>query len=90
MARVPNRETKCAIIKHWEFFVVTASYKTALQMAISLSPGERSRLIQELAGRDQASDPPHSILELCGLGKESWEEIDAQQYVRNERLSWNG
>jgi hypothetical protein len=29
-------------------------------------------------------------MELCGLGKEIWEGIDAQEYVNNERASWNG
>jgi hypothetical protein len=27
---------------------------------------------------------------LCGLGKEIWEGIDAQEYVNSERASWNG
>jgi hypothetical protein len=32
----------------------------------------------------------HSILELEGLGKALWQGIDAQQYVDQERDSWNG
>jgi hypothetical protein len=32
----------------------------------------------------------HSILELEGLGKELWQGMDAQQYVDQERDSWNG
>jgi len=37
-----------------------------------------------------ATDEPklHSILELCGLGKELWEGIDPVEYVRAERDSW--
>jgi uncharacterized protein involved in exopolysaccharide biosynthesis len=31
-----------------------------------------------------------SILELEGLGKELWQGMDAQQYVDQERDSWNG
>ena len=30
-----------------------------------------------------------SILELRGLGKEIWEGIDAAEYVRRERDSWD-
>jgi hypothetical protein len=32
----------------------------------------------------------HSIMEFRGLGKEIWEGVDAQEYVRQERASWNG
>ena len=35
-------------------------------------------------------DSGHSIMELEGLGKEIWQNIDAQEYVRRERSSWNG
>ena len=34
--------------------------------------------------------PKRSILELRGLGKEVWRGIDAQEYVNQERDSWNG
>jgi hypothetical protein len=62
-------------------------------MAESLSPEEQLRLIEELKSHtceSAASEPQHSIMELCGLGKEIWEGIDAQEYVRNERASWDG
>jgi hypothetical protein len=36
------------------------------------------------------SNPKRSILELRGLGKEIWGNIDAQEYVNQERDSWNG
>ena len=35
-------------------------------------------------------DSGHSILELEGLGKEIWQNMDAQEYVERERSSWNG
>jgi hypothetical protein len=38
----------------------------------------------------QPSPARHSIMELRGLGKEIWEGIDAQEYVNQERASWNG
>jgi hypothetical protein len=30
----------------------------------------------------------HSILELEGLGKEIWRDIDVDEYIRKERESW--
>lgn len=73
--------------------MATQSYETALQLAESLSAVERRRLVEELTTRaikDEKSEPLHSIMELCGLGAEIWEGIDAQEYVNGERDSWNG
>lgn len=74
--------------------MATVSYESALAMAESLSQGEQLRLIEDLKVRASKGDSPkapyHSIMELCGLGKEVWEGIDAQEYVNNERASWNG
>jgi hypothetical protein len=73
--------------------MATNTYESALEMAESLSRDEKLRLIQELtahADKDNVSEPEHSILELCGLGKEIWEGIDAQEYINRERASWNG
>ena len=72
--------------------MATHTYEHALQLASSLSPAEQRRLLQELSARLVEIPPPereHSIMELRGLGKEIWEGIDAQEYVRNERASWN-
>ena len=69
------------------------SYESALSMAQALSHEEQLRLIEELkarAGKGAAPEPRHSIMELCGLGKEIWQGTDAQEYVNNERASWNG
>jgi hypothetical protein len=54
------------------------------------------RLIRELTARTEGSkektgpEKDRSILELSGLGAEIWNGIDAQEYVRSERASWNG
>ena len=53
---------------------------------------ERRSLAQEVIHLlEQAINPPvpRSILELRGLGKESWEGIDPEAYVRAERDSWD-
>jgi hypothetical protein len=74
--------------------VAAISYESALSMAQSLSREEQLRLIEELKSRaskdDSSEEPRHSIMELRGLGKEIWQGIDAQEYVNNERASWNG
>ncbi len=31
----------------------------------------------------------HSLLELEGLGKEIWEDVDIDEYIDQERNSWN-
>ncbi|MGD0629794.1 MAG: hypothetical protein ABR987_10590 [Terracidiphilus sp.] len=69
------------------------TYEKALKIAESLSPENRRRLLEELsalAAKDAPSQPQHSIMELRGLGKEIWEGIDAQEYINNERASWDG
>jgi plasmid stability protein len=35
------------------------------------------------------SAKPLSILELRGLGKELWQEVDATAHVKRERASWD-
>ncbi|MBV8200630.1 MAG: hypothetical protein JOZ15_08395 [Acidobacteria bacterium] len=52
---------------------------------------ERRSLAQEVIHLlAQAVEPPvpRSILELRGLGKEHWKDIDPVAYVRSERESW--
>jgi hypothetical protein len=69
------------------------TYKNALEIAESLSPEDRQRLLEELKAqiaKEAPSEPKHSIMEFYGLGKEIWEGIDAQEYVNRERASWNG
>jgi hypothetical protein len=73
--------------------LATYTYENALQIAESLSPEDRRRLLEELttrAAKDASAEPRHSILALRGLGAEIWEGIDAQEYVKHERASWDG
>jgi plasmid stability protein len=42
-------------------------------------------LLVEAAGKQKR----HSILELRGLGKELWKDIDPVEHVRQERDSWD-
>jgi hypothetical protein len=73
----------------------TDIYKEALNRARQLPTDELLLLMQELTAlvRQQISlkeEPLHSFLELEGLGKEIWKGIDAQEYINQERDSWNG
>ncbi len=59
----------------------------------SLTPSEQRSLLQELTALAQDQDrskPQRSILELEGLGKATWQGIEAQEYVDQERSVWNG
>ena len=72
-----------------------SNYQKLLQQAKSLTPEEQLKLVEDLSIliRQQVKmtpKPKRSILELRGLGKEIWVNIDAQEYVNQERDSWNG
>jgi hypothetical protein len=67
----------------------TNAYDDILKRArAELSVEEQLKLIKELHA--SPSKGQHSILELEGLGKEVWEGIDPDEYIREERDSWDG
>ena len=73
----------------------TNAYEEVLNHARQLPTDELLLLLQELAAlvRQQITikeEPLHSFLELEGLGKEVWQGIDTQEYINQERDSWNG
>jgi len=71
----------------------TITYDETLSRVRRLTPFDQLRLLEELAVivRYQVeARQPRSILELEGLGKDIWEGIDAQEYIDQERASWNG
>jgi hypothetical protein len=55
-----------------------------------LSPDEQLQLLTELSRVTSARKPPRRLCELEGLGKEIWEGINPDEYVRQERDSWGG
>ena len=70
-----------------------ATYQDISRQVEHLTPNEQLLLLEALAGivrRRMLVKPKRSILELEGLGKETWRGIDAQEYVNQERASWNG
>jgi hypothetical protein len=71
--------------------MTSGEYKDWLDRISRLSQQEKMRLLAVLSSQVRAgSGPRRDIMELAGLGKEIWEGIDAQDYVNQERDSWNG
>ena len=69
------------------------TYYEVLSRAKHLTPTDQLRLLEELAALVRCQTMPqrqHSIMELQGLGKDIWSGIDAQEYVDQERSSWDG
>lgn len=69
------------------------TYQDIRRQVENLTPDEQLRLLEELAAIVRHLMIPRgkrSIMELEGLGKEIWQGIDAQEYVNQERASWNG
>jgi hypothetical protein len=70
-----------------------STYDQVLDRIQHLAPADQLRLLEELASlvrRRITTQARRSILELQGLGKEIWQDMDAQEYVDRERTSWNG
>lgn len=68
-------------------------YETVLREAQRLAPSEQRRLIEalEVTAKDQAStEEGHSLLELRGLGKHLWEQVNTTEYLNTERAAWDG
>ena len=68
-------------------------YQEVRQQVEKLSPEEQLQLLEELAAVVRhriLTKPKRNIMELEGLGKEVWRGLDAQEYVNQERASWDG
>ncbi len=69
------------------------TYREVLNQVQHLSPNEQLQLLKDLMDllkHQTTIRPLHSILELEGLGKEVWENIDVDRYLEEERNSWDG
>jgi len=68
-----------------------ANYTEVLESVLQLTPTEREKLLRVLSSAAQQGDDQsyHRITELKGLGKGTWEGVDAQEFVRQERDSWD-
>ncbi len=67
------------------------SRKEIINEIIKLSPAERLQLLKEIETtvlKVEQKKKHRSLTELAGLGKEIWQGIDIEQYIRNER-TWH-
>ncbi len=66
----------------------------AIQTALEgreLSPGELEELAAQIEDLKKKVQPPKAKLtfrDLKGVGKEIWQNIDVDEYIREERRSW--
>jgi hypothetical protein len=73
--------------------MATGAYQDVLRRAERLASADQLRLLKDLAGilrRQDVGQKRRSILELQGLGKEVWRNINPDEYVDRERDAWNG
>ena len=56
-----------------------------------LDVDEQIEMLEELLTilKYRKSDRKHSIMELRGLGKEIWSDVDVESYINQERDSWD-
>ena len=71
----------------------TITYQEVLYKARQLAPHEQLKLLEDLAAiiRQQVTtEPLHSVLEFEGVGEEVWKDINVEEYINQERNSWDG
>lgn len=63
-----------------------------LKQIRDLPRSEQEEIVAEIQKQLAQTGRPHkrSILELRGLGKEIWEGVNVDEYLREERESWDG
>lgn len=69
-----------------------STYEQVLNMTKHLELPEQLQLLEALSRivRYQVEEKQvHSIMELEGLGAEIWQGVDAQEYINQERDSWD-
>jgi len=68
------------------------TYLTVLQMARELPADEQLQLIEDLisVARHRVQEIPlHDIMEFHGIAKDTWEGVDVEKYINDERNSWD-
>jgi hypothetical protein len=66
---------------------MATNIESLIEAAKHLTPEEQDRLVRALRDSDLPVER-RRISEIRGLGKEIWQDIDAQTYVNSERDSW--
>jgi hypothetical protein len=66
--------------------MLSEEYRAIRNQVRKLSLDEQFQLLEDLAViLRKESQPQHSITELEGLGKEIWEGVDVEEYIRESR-----
>ena len=70
------------------------TYDNVLATLPYLKPEQQRNLMKVLSlvlkkTLPERSSKTHSLLELEGQGAESWEKVDIEEYVRQERNTWD-
>lgn len=71
--------------------MAASTYDRILRLSEYLELPEQLELIETLTRMVRArvaGSTARSIMELEGLGAEIWREVDAQEYVNQERATW--
>ena len=69
------------------------SYEDYVQGIDKLKPEQQLSLVELLTANIkkqlQTTSGKHKVTELDGLGSEIWKEIETEQYIQNERNTWD-
>jgi len=69
------------------------TYDDVVATLPTLAPDEQLNLLEALSSVLKKAMQPevkrHTLLELEGLGAEMWSKVNVEDYVRQERDSWN-
>ena len=69
------------------------TYDDVVATLPTLAPEEQLNLLEVLSSVLKKAMQPevkrHTLLELEGLGAEMWSKVNVEDYVRQERDSWN-
>lgn len=65
-----------------------SNVETLIEAARHLPHADRLRLVELLLRDNEAPQHGHHLKELRGLGKDIWNNVDAQEYVDAERDAW--
>jgi len=71
----------------------TYTYYEILSQIQSLPPTEQRKLLEDLAAiihQRSMLKPRRSVLEFEGVGQEAWKGINVQEFIDQERDSWDG
>ncbi|HOT91166.1 MAG TPA: hypothetical protein PLJ78_17720 [Anaerolineae bacterium] len=69
------------------------TYNQILNLTKGLGREEQLQLLEALTQwlrHTPKTQTSHSILELRGLGKDIWQNMDVDAYINQERDSWDG